>query len=114
MNSLIGYLQNLIIQWFTKVNCGTVVKRNAECETRATERQRPESASLYMLAMLMQTDKTKLAREKKIGFAKRGPPTYARKLSLIKLSNYKPFYPLSFSSWLATPTKLEEGLDHIK
>ena len=58
------------------------------------------SASLYILATTMQTDKTSLAREQKIGFAKQRPPTYAKKWALIKLSKYKPSHPLSFSPWL--------------
>ena len=34
-------------------------------------------------------------------------------LSIYQLVNL-PFFPLSFSSWVATPTELEERLDHIK
>ena len=58
---------------------GTCVKLNAECEARSSKKETLLSASLYILATPMQTDKISLEREKKIGFAKRGPPTYARK-----------------------------------
>ena len=86
-----------------------------ECRVRGPffRKETLASASLYVLATTMQTNKTSLAREQKIGFAQQRPPTYARKWTLIKLSKYKPSHPLSFSSWLTTPTKFEDHLDHI-
>ena len=73
-----------------------------ECRVRGPffRKETLASASLYVLATTMQTNKTSLEREQKIGFAQQRPPTYARKWTLIKLSKYKPSQLLSLSSWL--------------